>query len=414
MVRQFTDLAKTGMASVQQKLREGFIRAEPDRLYTTTEDFRRADSDYNIKRIVVIGGSGVGKSTLLNIVGGRRLVISDDGVVWKNKQGDEITEDQLIFYATDDCPGKGVTEKAALAHLNWMGDSERRFIAVDTVGVADPELHDISDARAQEKAEERACDLHDKLTNLGHIDALLVLHGDAISGKCNNGVMEVLQMLDSKFPTSDFWNNVIVAFTKCNACDKTWRLKTKRIGQNTEEIIRQMFPRSQGVQVPIIHLGGLTEDDADVEDGGFEKLWDFIKSRNRLDTSNLLPFDDSFRKYKKAIDERNKAEALAKANRIYGRVVSMLVLALLFLVARAWFVPEILMWFTLNSEWMGLTATLWDEILFFVACVYYIGPQDVWNSLQLFYEYWLQAHVEVHIEPLLARVFGNERKMHED
>lgn len=394
------------VVQVIDRLQAGFRRATVNQLYTTSEDFSRANSDDKVKRILVIGGSGVGKSTLLNILAGFRLVLlADNSAIWKNKQGDEIAEDKLLFYATTAC--LGVTQKAALAHLNWMGNSERHFIAVDTVGVNDAATHDISDAKMQDLAKERAYDLHDKLTNLGHIDALLVLNSDSLSGKFGNGVIEVLKMLDSKFPTAAFWNNVMVAITQCNTFDRSWKARTQTVCENTQKTIKQMFPRSKDVQVPVIHLGGqVTEDDADAQDGRFEELWKFIQSRERLDTSSLLEFDDSFAKFRRATDERNKAEALAKAARIYPRVVSQLVIVLLLLFARAWFVPEIVMWFTLNSEWLGLTSTWLDEIIFFVTCIYYIGPQDVENSLHLFYEDWLQAH----IEPLLEKVSGGGKQ----
>jgi hypothetical protein len=316
----------SSFSSVQDKWHEGcLVRKRPDRLYTTSEDFARADP--RAKRVLVVGGSGVGKSTLLNILGGGyRLVATEDNrCVWQMQDGDafkEIGEDQLLFYATDDAVG--VTQNAVLAHLSWFGDDNKPFIAIDTVGVADPELHDISKPDAQDVARERAVDLHDKLTSLGHVDVLLVLHGDAVSGRINSGVMEVLQMLDAKFPTADFWNNVVLAFTRCNECDRTWKLKAEKIHKKTVEILEQKFPRSRGITVPIVNLGGLLEDGKDAHGKEFEKLWNFIQSREKLDTSKLLQFDDAYAKYKKRNDEAKEAEARLKAQKNYTGVVGLL------------------------------------------------------------------------------------------
>merc|ERR1712093_35306 len=100
-------------------------------------------------------------------------------------------------------------------------------------------------------------------------------------------------MLDAKFPTNDVWKNVAVAFTRCNACDRTWKAKVKDREEKMKDIIKEWFPKSAGIDVPTFYLGGLTEPEEDGESPQFQKLWEFIQSRERLDTSNLQPFEDA-------------------------------------------------------------------------------------------------------------------------
>ena len=71
---------ETPFAAFAKKSISGFVtssrRTRKDRLYATLEDFVRADP--SLKRLVVIGCIGSGKSTLMNVLAGWRFVQSKE------------------------------------------------------------------------------------------------------------------------------------------------------------------------------------------------------------------------------------------------------------------------------------------------------------------------------------------------
>ena len=170
-------------------------RTEKDKIYTTLEDFTRADSK---RRLVVIGCTGSGKSTLLNAMAGWRYVQSaetDYEFRWKQKTkqaGDASVEVAPIFEtraATD-----SVTKKTSYANIEYRGDPERELIVVDTPGHDDPAGNDIDSKAARDALGEIAADLHNKLKALGHVHAILVLHNDVVSNRLNPATYQILKV----------------------------------------------------------------------------------------------------------------------------------------------------------------------------------------------------------------------------
>ena len=220
----------------------GALRTQPDTLYTTLDDFRRADP--GLKRLLVIGCTGAGKSTLLNIMGGWRFVQSppDYDFAWESKDDDA----ELLFEAS--AGGDSVTKRAAFANLSWFGEAGRRFIAVDSPGHDDPSGAEIDSAESREKlgaraspraprarrprpipvgacatptaraaaSGELAADLHNKLKALGTINAILVLHNDVHSNRMNPATFTILKMISEKFASagSSVWNHVCIGYSK--------------------------------------------------------------------------------------------------------------------------------------------------------------------------------------------------------
>ena len=201
---QAMDLVKT----FATKLRKTGRRSKLNELYLTLEDFERADPEK--KRLVFIGCTGAGKSTIGNIASGWRLVgrQADDGEYafdWKHP-----TDMRPLFEARAD--GESVTSKTAFANVHWLGDEvglilhplpactpphthppahpptrppaptdpaqARPIIVVDTPGHDDTAGTNLESKEARDKLGELAADLHTKLKALGSVHAIVILHND--------------------------------------------------------------------------------------------------------------------------------------------------------------------------------------------------------------------------------------------
>lgn len=390
------------------------VRAEPEKLYATMEDFRRADP--TLKRMLVVGGSGAGKSTLLNILGGWKFVQDPRTYEfeWELKRGNP----PLFRSEVSD---RAVTEKTEFAHLHWFDDPARLFTAIDTQGLDDPDCTDLEKDEVREKIAEMAADLHHKLLAMGHVDLILVLHNDVYSNRLNPAVYEVLNMVDQKFAkaSENVWEHVAIAYTKCNTHDLSWRSGLALKKSQQQQAIRQKVAGCD-VNVPIFALGGPTlraesRDTADASRDGsrsrsrsprrgaatgptdFDLLWDLLGNAGSLDTSKLQPFAGVDVRWQSIIDAKNIAEARAKAATIYMSVVFRLSVILVALAWRAYLIPQFLSRYLL----LNLPGPT-DEILYLVLFVYWVGPEDVWYSLQHAYRTWVQPWLQPIYEQMTA------------
>jgi len=381
-------------------------RAEKDRLYSTLEDFTRADP--NKKRLVVIGCTGSGKSTLLNVLSGWRFVQSKDTdyqFAWKKKEAKGEGEGEMdpIFLSgqSDD----SVTKCASFANVDFRGDAEREFIVMDTPGHDDPAGNELGSQEARDALGAIAADLHNKLKALGHVHAILVLHNDVVSNRLNPATYQILKMVDEKFANAggNVWKHVLVGYSKCNGHDLTWRANITKKKAQLQEAIRTKIPGC-GVDVPMLALGGgelepkppSVDDDAEADD--METLWEFLSTKEPLDTSRLMPFEGADVKWQKMIDAKDEAEARAKAALIYLNVLLKMGTLMVVLFWRQMMLPAWLSMLLLNLP------GVYDEIAIGAAVVYWVGPQDVFYSLQHFYNTWAEPRLRPYIESYLGPV----------
>jgi len=373
-------------------------RAEKDHLYSTLEDFTRADPEK--KRLVVIGCTGSGKSTLLNVMGGWRFVQSKDTdyqFVWQKKgEGEENTSAIFESAASSD----SVTKKASFANLDFRGDSSRQLIVVDTPGHDDSAAGEIDSKEARDVLGAIAADLHNKLKALGTVHTILVLHNDVISNRLNPATYQILKMVDEKFKKANtsVWEHVVVAYSKCNNFETSWRSGLEGKKRSLQASIRDKIAGCD-VDVPVLNIGGgeiepppPSHDEAD----GLEKLWEFIDASAPLDTSQLQPFEGADVKWQKLIDSKDEAEAKAKAALIYVAVLLKLSVLASSLFWRHMMLPAWLSLLLLNFP--GVL----DELFILGLFVYWVGPQDVLYSVKHAYKTWVQPKLEPYIEQLVG------------
>jgi len=401
--------------------RTEWLRAEPEKLYSTMEDFRRADP--TLKRMLVVGSSGAGKSTLLNIIGGWNFVQQppDYDLVWEHRDGKS-----LLFKA--EVSSRAVTEKTEFAHLSWFGNQARPFTAIDTRGLDDPDFTEIQQDEVRDKIQEMAVDLHNKLQAMGHVHMILILHNDVHANRLNPAMYEVLKMVDQKFAKTgqNVWQHVAIAYTKCNEHDHSWRsgLALKKTQQ--QEVIRRKIAGCD-MNVPIFALGGAklkrrssqdtepersrsrsprrsqsprraaTMPDAASQTTDFDRLWEFLANANALDTSRLQPFEGADVKWQRIIDARNEAEARAKAARIYIGVLMRLCVFSAVFFWRAFLIPSMVSRFLLLNF-----PGPFDEVFYLCLLICWIGPEDVWYSLQHFYREWIKPRVQPYLDHCFA------------
>jgi GTPase SAR1 family protein len=220
------------------------------------------------KRLLVMGPDGVGKSALLNILGGHKLIYNPDD------------EDHEIHWAEkpvflSEGTGKAVTQEVSYSNLSWAGSEGETFVGVDSVG------HDVFMAADHDRAAKATVDLNAKLKAMGHVHCILVLCPDD-GGRLNTVPTDTFSMLDYMFNGGPVWSNVVVATVKIK--------KTKKQVSDFKNEIKEKVP-SFDTEVPILHLGGTIknrEESVNMSDEtGFGKLKTFIDKASPLCTMNV-------------------------------------------------------------------------------------------------------------------------------
>lgn len=455
-------LASIGFSLLRESVSVASLRKQREHLYTTLEDFGRTDPD--LKRMVVIGCTGAGKSTLLNIMGGWTFVQRppDYEFAWERelpaKAAEAATSAATAETATEQSPsaprepseplfesgagGDSVTKRTSFANLSWFGDEAMPFIAVDTPGHDDPAGADIDSPEAREALGEIAADLHNKLKALGTIHAILVLHNDVLSNRLNPATYTILKMIGEKFAKvesgSKVWEHVIIGYSKCNEHDVSWRsgLASKRTAM--QAAIRQRVAGCE-IDLPVVNLGGATlhpKPPAQInEASGFDQLWQFLQSRPPLDCSELQPFEGPDVKWEKMVNEKDLAEAKAKAALVYTAVLLKVATLLGFLFWRAFLLPRFFAFllacvmggfavYSLASNFgadlssmprtpvfiAALAAmmvnmhTVMDEVAILALFVWAMGPMNIRYSMEHCYSVWLAPSMQPTVDKVWTAV----------
>lgn len=391
------------------------LKAEPDTIYITKSDFERADPDH--KRIVVVGESGAGKSTFLNIIGGWAYECRPDPKPadedntkneWTQKGGkDKIFETRFA--------SEGVQREAQLAHLKWFDNADRPFIAVDTVGVMDPGTRNVDDSKAQDDVKRVLVDIHDKLEALSTIHTIAVIHNDITSCRLKQGVSQVLEMLSEKFPEEAMvWRHIVIVCTRCNSVDRGWRDQLEERKKEVREGIYKMFPQCKEqlgkADLPVFAVGALTKPGKNAsEEAGYKELWDFVDKAAPMSTGKLKQWSGDHQKFKEQVDRANREADMRKAAELWQWICIQFGLLLLFFMMRAYWLPTIFQWCLLNLAMFGM----FDELLLLgVFIFHYIGRRDFVDVMGYVFEYKVKPHphyvqyLEPHMTPLLEKLNG--------
>lgn len=373
-----TETEKLGLLeSITRSIREPSY--SHNLVHVTMEDFQRTRK--RVPVIVCIGACGAGKSTLLNRMCGLRLVQGghpDYSIMWNDHRGKIV-----LPYFVSGVSSSSVTSQVSFINTYIGGDETKPVILVDTPGHDIPELEQLDRSSSRDALQLLAADFHDKLKAIGRINCLLVLHNDVISNRLNSATFAMLQMIQEKFSNmgdcgvdagnavdKPIWDNVIIAYSKCNANTDSWKNELDLKFSQLRHEIQTKVVCGPVENLTITTVGGLGDDDSDIA-----RIYDIASSMEAIDTRNLMPFNASFAKYESLIREKNELEARYHAMRTYPSVVLRFVVLFFALSLRS-HVP-----YPLNLLLLDFPGP-YDEMLACGMMCHSIGFQNVAYSLE--------------------------------
>lgn len=339
-------------------------------LYTTLEDFERVD--LSLKRILVIGATGAGKSTLLNILAGYKLLNNNNNLCWASKPPFESGNST-----------ESVTCKTSFINAHWFGDLDKKCILIDTPGYDDTHGSDFEDS---EYVISLVTDIHNKIKAIKTINTILVIHNDVWSNRINPITYTILKMIETKFYQADksIWNNVIVAYSKCNEVDVTWKNNIEIKKRNLREELKRIIQND--IDIPILTLSGVNNEEASSIE--FDKLWKFIDKCECVDTKQLQPFEGIHQKFKEIIIKKDKAEAQLNAYKDWIGVVGKISAITTFLFWRSWLTPW---WF--QTLLLNVPGPI-DEIMYILMLIQLIGPTKVFMSFNILHKDYTKPYIK--------------------
>ena len=355
------------VAKATHKIAENVSNKQRNQIFITNEDFTRTDP--TLKRLLVLGCSGSGKSSLLNKLSGLKLE-------WNSDKSTFIWNSIPIFESKSDV--NSVTKYTTYANINFP-DERTGLLVVDTPGHDHHDLPNMDSQTIRDKLSEDAADLYNKLKNMGHLNTILVLHNDIYSNRLNPATFTLLQKIDEMFVSSDInvWEHVVIAYSKCDGDTIGWKSNLVDKKTQLQQEIKNKFPKCQN-DIPIYTLSSV---ELGKESDDYKNLANFINSKNNLSTHKLVKFKGLDVRLQDMIERRDYIQRMANA-RLYFNVIkfqfTLLIICILF---RNIFLPI----FNLEG--------VYDEVIILTVFIYIIGPFKFIDWLNIIWTDYLQKYL---------------------
>lgn len=245
------------------------------------------DDSWKIPKILILGKTGTGKSTLCNVLAGK-LAESD-----KNSGGFPVSSE------TDSC-----TKDTTCGDFCYLGNSSRPITIIDTPGFDDPSKN--QDAQI-------ISNLVEELLNMKEVHQILI----AVNGTNPrlDGSMKAMIDIFQRMFTPKIWGNIGIVFTKLSM-DKASVKKREKHSQKSDrqfagDYVRDLrkefhFEGTRELETYFIDACYDDEDPKETEsfEKGIESLWRSISTKEKFDTNHVEKVLTEFDSMKKMLEQK--------------------------------------------------------------------------------------------------------------
>ena len=222
-------------------------------------------SQNGLKKILVIGKTGTGKSTLCNVLAGKEY-------------------DADYFPTSSD--GRSCTHKTKFANVFLNGDKNKPVSLIDTIGFDDPTKdHDAT----------IIAELAVKLNTRCDYVNLFVLAVNGQNPRLDGSLLTMIKILERMF-TKQFWNQVVIVFTRMPMSLRDKEKREKKINNKTDdefaaEFIKVVEDQLDCSGLHYLYMDATYEKDDDHEKAAFDsaciKLHELLEELPGLQTDNV-------------------------------------------------------------------------------------------------------------------------------
>lgn len=245
-----------------------------------------------LKRLVVLGRTGTGKSFLLNIMSGYTCFLHRRVRKWM------FNDAEVDGPCFEEGKGKSITREVVCARVGWRGHPTEKLIVVDVPGTDDTflALEEGSAERARFQSG-RATDFCVKAKALERVHAFVVLvEGQNL--RCKDAA-EILKTLKKSFAGTvdddEIWQHVIIGISRCNPGERLWDETTGEETTQVRTFINQALKRRKNAALKVVKLGGLDTPAAREEGldaaGELDKVWKFVEHAPGVSTTGLITIE---------------------------------------------------------------------------------------------------------------------------
>ena len=236
------------------------------------------------QKLLVIGNTGVGKSSLCNMFSGKSV-------------------NSNLFPASD--KAVSCTQDVRMANSRFNGHQGREFTIIDTIGLMDGARDDDSQIIK---------DLKDSLQkNCDYIN-LFVIVVNGTQHRFDSGLIQTFTLFETMFGR-EFWKQSVLVFTHLSMDCKNIRKREKIYSKSDFERAREFaqtveskFPESSGLEYTIIDA--CRDQNDEVEEitfqSGMEKVWLLLTRGNPLSTDRISDAETKTKAAEKQAKELNE------------------------------------------------------------------------------------------------------------
>jgi predicted GTPase len=236
------------------------------------------------KKILVIGKTGTGKSSLSNVISGHH-------------------HDADIFPVSSD--PQSCTLKTKFADVFFNKNKAFPVSVIDTIGFDEPTREDDAVVIA---------DLVDNLKyGCDHVN-LFVIAVNGQAPRLDGSLLGMIRIFEGMFP-KEFWNQVVFVFTKMRMDEKTRKRRERdnrrsdeEVAENYLNLVRSLFEESRGLKY--LYIDALYDKNDSFENYAFQTalktLGNYLHKAPALSTTHVKEVETEKARLKRTIGEKER------------------------------------------------------------------------------------------------------------